>query len=392
MLGNVASSVHGYGADETGRYLQRLFLVTALTLAVQVRWGHRITLLLGPAGVLLAGVTLAGGQDPGVTYTSIALGGLLVAVMVPLGLARRLAVLFNANVVAVVLLIIGVTLLPTLCRMIHYSAGQAPWANWLFAALFMASMFLGHHFMRGIARATLIVWALLIGGATAFLLAGGLPDANTSGSGLAFLSPNFAGFQFDAGSLLSFFFCFIALIANDVGAMQAMGPLLGVPDLGKGLEKGMVITGVANTLSGLMGIIGPVNYALSPGVVLASGCASRRTLYPAAALLMILAFVPSAITLLGSIPSAVVAGILVYILVSQVAFGLALAARGESGGRRKPLLGVGLPVLLGGIVTFLPAQALDILPTALRPLIGNGFVVGVLASLALEHLLPVRQR
>lgn len=76
----------------------------------------------------------------------------------------------------------------------------------------------------------------------------------------------------------------------------------------------------------------------------------------------------------------------------RCAFGLAIASGGENGGARPPLLGVGLPVLLGTVVAVLPSGALSCLPAAARPMLGNGFVVGVLASLAFEHLLPGGKR
>ena len=46
---------------------------------------------------------------------------------------------------------------------------------------------------------------------------------------------------------------------------------------------------------------------------------------------------------------------------------------------------IGLPVLMGTVVSFLPGRVLGGFPLFLRPLLGNGFVVGVLAALLLEH-------
>jgi len=44
-----------------------------------------------------------------------------------------------------------------------------------------------------------------------------------------------------------------------------------------------------------------------------------------------------------------------------------------------------LPILLGTVVAFLPPDVLHTFPAVLRPVVGNGFVVGVAAALILEH-------
>jgi xanthine/uracil permease len=41
--------------------------------------------------------------------------------------------------------------------------------------------------------------------------------------------------------------------------------LFGTKDQDKRISKGIFITGTANILSGFLGVIGPVNYSMSPG-------------------------------------------------------------------------------------------------------------------------------
>jgi len=45
-----------------------------------------------------------------------------------------------------------------------------------------------------------------------------------------------------------------------------------------------------------------------------------------------------------------------------------------------------LPLMLGIIIAFIPAEVLNTMPVSLRPIIGNGFVVGVIAVMFLEHV------
>ena len=65
---------------------------------------------------------------------------------------------------------------------------------------------------------------------------------------------------------------------------------------------------MTNVLSGLFGVIGPVDYSMSPGVISATGCASRYTLLPAGAGLILCAFFPSVVGMLVTIPGDLAGG------------------------------------------------------------------------------------
>jgi uracil permease len=46
-----------------------------------------------------------------------------------------------------------------------------------------------------------------------------------------------------------------------------------------------------------------------------------------------------------------------------------------------------MPILLGTVLAFLPPTLSAQLPTIIRPIIANGFVMGILAVLLLEHII-----
>jgi xanthine/uracil permease len=97
---------------------------------------------------------------------------------------------------------------------------------------------------------------------------------------------------------------------------------------------------------------------------------------------------PRLIGWLGSVPSVVIGGVMVYIMASQIAAGLQFALRDVQNGEFSFDSGIiiGLPVLLGNIVSFLPAEVLERAPDMLQPVLGNGFVAGVFTVLFLEHV------
>jgi xanthine/uracil permease len=88
----------------------------------------------------------------------------------------------------------------------------------------------------------------------------------------------------------------------------------------------------------------------------------------------------------------VVGTVLIYIMSSQLAAGLLVAFGSEEVFDFEGGLVIGLSVLLGAFTAFLPAPVVDTFPTVLKPILGNGFVVGVVACLTLEHVVFRRKK
>ena len=178
--------------------------------------------------------------------------------------------------------------------------------------------------------------------------------------------------------------------------MQSAGDqriyILGAGAMEERVSRGVTVTGLANVLAGLTGVIGPVNFSLSPGVIAATGCASRLALVPAAIGLGLIAASPLAIGYLESIPAPVIGVVLTYVMASQIAAGLMLAQESKAVGRFEDGLIIGIPLLLGTLVAFLPPEIAAGFPAAVRPLIANGFVVGIVTVHALEHIVYRRAR
>jgi len=180
------------------------------------------------------------------------------------------------------------------------------------------------------------------------------------------------------------------MMANRAAVVHSQGiisELLKAPDPAVRLNRGVAFTGLANVLSGILGVIGPVNFSLSPGVIMATGCASRFALLPAAAGLLLVSFSPLVVGFFGGVPPVVIGTMLLYILCYQVAAGLMVAVGPGKEFSLESGLSIGLPLLLGTMFSFLPETATLAFPPMLRPLVANGFVIGVLTSLVLEHII-----
>ncbi len=386
IIGKVVGGLHYPDGAFQVVYLQKLSFAVGIVLIAQVLLGHRLPLILGPSTVLLIGILASSGFDLPTIYTSIMIGGLLLFLVAATGLFGRLRALFTARVVTVVLLLIAFTLLPTVLALITPAGPVPPTYSLSFALLLVLCMFVAQRYLPAIWRSSIIFWAM-VGGTLAWYLFFGFPVRTASQ--LPVVAQFLGGFTTSPsvapGVLVSFLFCFLGLAINDVGSIESVSALLKPGNMDGRMNRGVAMTGLANIASGFLGIIGPVNFSLSPGVIMSTGCASRFTLIPTGILLAVLSFSPFVLGVLGGVPSVVIGATLIYILAYQMAAGLSTAAAAKEGLTLETGIVIGLSVLVGTIVGFLPPRVSMSFPAVLRPIIGNGFVMGMLTAFVLEH-------
>jgi xanthine/uracil permease len=361
-----------------------------------------LPLISGPAAVLLVGIVSSQGFPMSAINTSIIIGGIFIAILAATGLFSYFKKLFTPRVISVVLLLIVFTLAPTIMDLMTSQNGEVSSAlNLTFSISLVFCMFLLHRALPDTWRMALIICSIAFGSFIYYLIFPGAFNKE------AFIQQPLLGFFFKdltlrpelaPGVLIAFIICYLALAVNDLGSIQSVNEMLAPDHADRRINRGIIFTGIANFVSGFMGIIGPVNYTLSPGILASTRCASRYPLFPAAVFMLILSPFPRLIGILGSVPSAVIGGMMVYIMASQVSAGLQIALQDlrEGGFSFESGIVIGMPVLLGNIVAFLPAPVLDGVPMMLQPILGNGFVSGVVGVMFLEHLVfrkqsPLRQ-
>lgn len=369
-------------------YLQKLFLLIGFLLLVQVLWGHKLPLVMGPAAVLLIGVLTSLDQGAGAVNSSILIGGIVLTFLAVSGLIKYVERLFTRRIIMVILLLIAFTLTPTIINLIIDRGSLPADHNFIFTLSFILAIFTAHALTKGILKSLIPLIALFAGSIAYYII---FNTSNSPDPNLLFLAlpSNIMGHLAvpDIGLIAAFLISFLALAINDISSIESTGFMLKADKLQGRVKKGIGITGVGNVLAGLFGIIGPVNYSLSPGIIAATGNASRFTIIPAAAGLLILAFSPLAINVLTEIPSPVIGVILLYLMVAQIGAAMLLSVENKTFRSVDDGIIVGLPVLLGTIIAFLPQSVTAELPFVIKPVVANGFVMGALSVLLLEHIL-----
>ncbi|MCQ4874283.1 uracil-xanthine permease family protein [Butyricimonas paravirosa] len=387
IMGIIVSQLHYTDVSEQTFYLQKLFGIMGIAMIVQVLWGHRLPLIIGPASVLLIGILSTVSSGIAAVYTGIMIGGLVLTVLAYSGLLGKLQFVFTPRIVTVILILIAFTLTPVILKLVLGDTVHALF-NLFFTLIMVLALVVGNKLLRGIWKSTTVLWGI-VGGVLVYYLANGFPTLMSTGAGIMPEQATLFNFplEFETGTILAFLFCYIALIVNELGSIQAVGHMLQADRMDRRTSRGVGIVGVTNVLSGMFGVIGPVDYSMSPGVISATGCASRYTLIPAGIGLILCAFFPSVVGILVTIPGVVMGAILLYLMATQLAAGLQMLVREKAITDFDNGVVVGLPLMVALLLSFAPEEVLNLIPSLFRPIVGNGFVMGVITVLIMEHLI-----
>lgn len=372
-------------------FTQKLFALMGITMIVNSLWGHRLPLVAGPAAVLLMGVLAAKGQGSGseAIYPSMAIGGAIIALLAAFGLMRKVQRIFTPRIVVAIVVLISFTMAKPIVSMI-FSDTEHQLLAMTFAVVTVVAMAVANNLLKGVWKSMVVIVAMIVGSIFYYCITG-FPKSFVTDSTAPQLFVG--GVELDAGVVIAFIFCYIALFINQVGSVQSLGEFTGADGMERRQSRGMIVQGVMNIVGGALGVVGPVDYSLSPGVVASTSCASRYTVIPAAVAMIVLAFIPDAVSVLLTIPQPVMGVVLLYLMATQVAAGLHLMQSSSAVVSFKDGLVLGIPIMFTVILSFAPADALSTIPSLLRPIVGNGFVMGIIIILLLEHLfLKERQK
>jgi uracil permease len=371
------------------RFLQLTLLTSGIFTIIQTLWGHRYPLLEGPSTALILSFILLAPLGLPVVQGGMIFGALILVVAVLSKQLRRLFQLFTPNVIGVILILIALGLLPPLIRFMTGANPQDPKGE---GGIFLTSLGLTL-FIAAISYRLPGFWktiSILIGmfaGSILFLFMGRLDlETIASASWFSFSTewiPAIPGFSWSG--FVSFACAYLAVMVNSLGSLQGIASITDPERLPKAIPRGIFVSGLGGIVCGLLGVVGMVSYSMSPGVILVNRVASRFAVTYCGIILALAAFIPKLAALLSVIPAPVVGAALCVALGGQVGIGISAIASQNLAFR--DYFVVGIPLLVGTMVGFLPQTVLDALPGSLRVFVANSLVIGIALVLLLEHLL-----
>lgn len=383
-----------FSPAEEVRFLQLILLSSGFSTLVQCLWGHRYPIVDGPSTALLLTFLVLAPFGIPVIQAGTILGGVLLMGVVLVAKPGKITTLMSPNVVGVILMLVAFTLLPYLSRLMtgaESSVGGGSTQTFVLSMALVLLMATLSYRLKGFLKTIWLLIGMLAGTVLFFALKH--PDVKGIVSAGWFsippdLVPSLPEFSLPAA--IAFAVSYIAVVVNSVGSIQAIADITSRERLTHAIPRGLFINGISGVICGMMGTIGTVSYSMSPGVVLSIRVASRFAVVWGGVILILAALVPKLAALFALIPTPVVGSALCTAMGIQI--GAALSIIAGKGITQRSYYVVGLPVLAGTLIAYLPQDVVNTVPPVFRVFLGNGLTLGILLVLLLEHVLMREKR
>ncbi|AFQ18673.1 purine/pyrimidine permease [Bacillus thuringiensis] len=380
--------------EEIFYLMQRTFFVVGISSFLQGWIGHRLPIADGPAGSWVGVFTVlayaTAGQDQLHSTLQILELGMIISGVILIGLGvtgfiGRILFLFTPVVTGTFLLLLCLQLSGVFLKgMLGITATISQIDG--ITAIIAFSIFLFVIILSNFGRGFIKSYAVLIGlisGWIIFLIAGKVtvPSQVTH---FVQLPQMFAwGLpKWNTGMAVSSFVMVCILVSNTVAAIIAINQatIHKATIEQKQLKDGTWVGGISHIISSVFSTVGIVPLPATAGFIRLTKQKYIRSFLMACALLVVMSLFPSIIRYLASLPSAV----LMASFVQLIGIGFNNIKQVPMSERNVTILGVA--VLFGSGVMFLPSGALQSLPSVMQYIFGNGLFVGTVVSILLEQI------
>lgn len=391
-------------AAEISTFMLRMLFVTGAATLIQVFFGHHLPIVEGGAGmwwalfIILGSITAP--ADRGLLLQQLELGlmvsGLILVILSLLPVIGKIRSLFTPIVTGVYLVLLVCQMSgPFLKSMLGITATNHFDTHITIICLVEVSLILF------ISLKTSGIWQSLgpligiIIGWLLFYIFGLTGSTKTESHQTAHLfgGPEIFswGFpHFDFGIVFTSVITGIVLLSNVIASILVVGKVIGEEIQPLDYRKGILGNGINLTLSGLFSVVGVVPLAVSAGFMSTTRIKTKRPLIIGSIIILTAGFFPYIGKFLALLPLEVAYASL-FIPFSQL---LGMGIRDLMG--QKPtsrnLLVIGLSLMVGIGMMFLPAAAFKSVAPWLRNIMANGLLTGLILCLFLEHIIFHRKK
>ena len=202
--------------------------------------------------------------------------------------------------------------------------------------------------------------------------------------------PNFmpyGGFEWPGMiGLFAVIVCFFATAVETTGHTLAVCRICGVPAESWRIRGAVSNDGVGSAISAVFGGMALTSYSQNIGVISLTGVGSRFVVAAGGAFLIVMALVPKVGAIIALMPNAVLGGVLLFMFGMVASVGIDII--GSNMKSRRDALIVASSLALGLGIQAAPPGAFDAIPQALKILVTDGIVMGILLAMLLNIILP----
>ncbi|EKN66192.1 xanthine/uracil/vitamin C permease [Neobacillus bataviensis LMG 21833] len=382
---------------EISTFMQRMLFVSGSATLIQVFIGHRLPVVEGAAGmwwaifILLGTMSAPGNQVLLLQQLEMGLiiAGLFLAILGFLPIIEKVRLLFTPIVTGVYLILLVAQLSGSFFKSILgiTATGQLNGKIALICIIEIIIILLFSLKVNGIWKSMGPLVGIVVGWLL-FHFFGLLHLGKTYEPTSWFAVPKLLDWgspKFDAGIVLTSIITSVVLISNVIASILVVGIALEKEIQPKQYQKGIFGNGVNLFVSGIFSVVGVVPLSVSAGFITTTGIKKMRPLVIGAILIMAAGFFPYIGGFLSTLPLEVAYASLFIPFSQMMGFGIRDLMGQEPSSRN--LLVIGLSLMVGIGMMFMPPQGFESVVPWLRNIVANGLLVGLIFCLFLEHVL-----
>lgn len=350
--------------------------------------GIGLPVVLGCAVQAVTPLESIGGKL-GITYMYGAIIAAGVFVFLIAGFFAKLKRFFPPVVTGSLITIIGFTLVPVGFQDLGGGSATAhsfgDLANLLIGFLTIAIILLFNAFGRGFIKSIAILLGILIASFAAGAM--GFVSLKPVSEAAWFHAPQLFFFgvpRFNLSAMITMMLVSLTTMIESTGVFFALSDITGQQLTGKDLERGYRAEGIAAILGGLFNTFPYSTFSENVGVLKMSGVKTRRPVYYAAFLLLLLGLLPKVGALATVIPTPVLGGAMIVMFGMVGVQGVQILHKVDFSNNAN-LLTASVSIGLGLGVTMYP-HIFQYLPTEFQIILGNGIVVTSVSAVLLNLL------
>lgn len=186
--------------------------------------------------------------------------------------------------------------------------------------------------------------------------------------------------------LIAVIVCFFATAVETTGHTLAVCRITGVPAESWRIRGAVSNDGIGSSISALFGGMALTSYSQNIGVISLTGVGSRFVVAAGGAFLVVMALIPKVGAIIALMPAAVLGGVLLFMFGMVASVGIDII--GNNMKSRRDALIVASSLALGLGIQAAPPGAFDVIPQALKILVTDGIVMGIMLAMLLNIVLP----
>lgn len=395
----------GLGLDPAGvsSFIQRTFLFCGIFSIIQLYFGHHLPIFEGIGAMWYNVLIIFGVVAPQIgkpladLRSDIILGILIVGVIYILlglfGWINKLLVVFTPAVKGTFFLLMGLQISSSIMRGMlgtwpHGGTVNLPGVL-LFIGITAIIVWISLK-QKGFLQSIGIFIGVVTGWLAAYLIGiAELPTFSRQIISLPELLP-WGAPSFDPGILIIMLIVGFFTLSNLVTSVSTLSEVVGQRVDERTFNATTIVTGVGNIFAGLYALIGFVPFASSIGFARVTRVAARLPFLIGAILIMLLGLFPAIGSLFVAIPPQVGFAVILIMFCQLLSVAFTEYSRIYFDNRIGFIVGISL--LIGVGIMFIPPEAMALMPLFVKSFIGNGLTVGLIICVLLEQvLLPERK-